>query len=321
MPRFDPDRRNPTISILTFLASLLAGNRMPLEIRPLVDYAFKKVFGSPENKAALISFVNAVLHLTRKIVEIEILNPFNEKNFKNDKLSIVDVKATDSVGAIFVIEMQLTVAQGLTKRLVYYACQQVSNQLVEGRRYRELRPVYSICILDSILWKDSGKVHHQFRFTDMESGQVLDETIEIHTLELRKYNQKESDLVNATALDCWLYWLSHAHEYETSRLLSLLPDSAIQQATHVLETIKMKSSELQRYQEREQALRDLGWQVDAALHEGRKIGELTGKIQILQELLDAVATNSDDLAGKPIEELEELLRDLQQRLRNRPQPG
>ena len=83
----------------------------------------------------------------------------------------------------------------------------------------------------------------------------------------------------------------------------------------------MKSNELQRYQEREQALRDLGWQVDAALHEGRKIGELTGKIQLLQDLLDVVVTNSDELAGKPLEELEEFLRDLQQRLRNRPEPN
>ena len=43
---------------------------------------------------------------------------------------------------------------------------------------------FSICLVDGILWKDATKVHHAFRLTDAESGRVLKETMEIHTLEL-----------------------------------------------------------------------------------------------------------------------------------------
>ena len=114
-----------------------------------------------------------------------------------------------------------------------------------------------------------------------------------------------------------MYWLIHAHEYEANELLALLPETAYQQATHALETIKMKSTDLQRYQEREQAMRDLGWQVRAARSEGIKIG----KVQLLQELLGLTASPSDELESLETNELDELLRDLQQRLRNRPQPG
>jgi hypothetical protein len=62
---------------------------MPLEIRPTIDLVFKLLFGSPENAALLIHLLNAVLDPKRPIDEVEILNPFKDKTFEEDKLSIV----------------------------------------------------------------------------------------------------------------------------------------------------------------------------------------------------------------------------------------
>ncbi len=54
----------------------------------------------------LIHLLNAVLQAEHPIVEVTILNPYNEKEFEDDKLSIVDIKAKDSTGALFIIEVQ-----------------------------------------------------------------------------------------------------------------------------------------------------------------------------------------------------------------------
>jgi len=43
---------------------------MPLGIKPTVDFAFKKIFGSPESVLALIGLLNAVLELADPIVEV-----------------------------------------------------------------------------------------------------------------------------------------------------------------------------------------------------------------------------------------------------------
>ena len=43
------------------------------------------------------------------------------------------------------------------------------------------------------LW-DDDQLHHQFRLVDKESGRILGDSIEIHTVELAKYNG-ESRLV------------------------------------------------------------------------------------------------------------------------------
>ena len=69
-------------------------------IDPKVDYAFKRVFGSEDNRDVLIDLLNAVLQLGpgREVFAVELLNPFNDKSYADDKLSIVDVKARDAAG-------------------------------------------------------------------------------------------------------------------------------------------------------------------------------------------------------------------------------
>ncbi|MFZ4083022.1 MAG: PD-(D/E)XK nuclease family transposase, partial [Pirellula sp.] len=57
-----------------------------------------------------------------------------------------------------------------------------------------------ISLLECQLWDDSAKVHHAFRLVDQDSGRLLGETLEIHTLELGWYNLQESELETASLL-------------------------------------------------------------------------------------------------------------------------
>ena len=157
---------------------------------PTNDFAFKKTFGTPSNKPALISLLNAILDLTPPIINVTIENPFNLQDFAEDKLSVVDVKAIDRSGAIYDVEMQLTTYKGLVQRIVYYGCKLYSGQLVQGNDYRSLNPVYSILLVDGILWLDSSKLHHAFRLMDKDCGRLMDRTLEIHTLELAQTTLK-----------------------------------------------------------------------------------------------------------------------------------
>ncbi len=61
-----------------------------LGIKPTVDFAFKKIFGTPENAQPLIGLLNAILDLPDPIQEVEILNPFNYQEFAEDKLIVLD---------------------------------------------------------------------------------------------------------------------------------------------------------------------------------------------------------------------------------------
>ena len=86
------------------------------------DIAFRKIFGNENKKVILISFLNAVLHLEgdTRIKSITIENPFQLPILPNMKASIIDVKAKDFRGNIFIIEMQVADVVAMDKRLLYY---------------------------------------------------------------------------------------------------------------------------------------------------------------------------------------------------------
>lgn len=87
---------------------------MPLGIRATVDFAFKKMFGSPQNSQALRGLLNAILDLDPPIEAVEILNPFSYQEFSDDKLIVLDVRSRrEAVGRRFNVEMQVSVQREL----------------------------------------------------------------------------------------------------------------------------------------------------------------------------------------------------------------
>lgn len=55
-----------------------------MSVTPRVDIAFKKLFGVEENKDLLISLINSIVSEEDQVLEVDLLNPYNPKNFKND---------------------------------------------------------------------------------------------------------------------------------------------------------------------------------------------------------------------------------------------
>lgn len=290
---------------------------MSLGIKPTVDFVFKKVFGSPENLPVLIGLLNAILKLAHPIVHVEILNPFSYQEFADDKLVVLDVRARDSAGRWLNIEMQVTVFAGLLQRLVYYACTMYVDQLDPGGSYADLRPAISICLLDKRLFHEDAIPHHRFRLADPEHGMEVSDAIEVHTVELAKYNLHEETISSAPAIEQWAFFFLFADRYEPERLRQLLPGIEFQQAISVVEAIAAKTEDRMKYDQRLKAQRDYQWGLDSAREEGRQHGELAGKIQILQQLLGEKSSSTEGLRERTISELSTILADLQQRLRSR----
>ncbi len=142
------------------------------------------------------------------------------------------------------------------------------------------------------------------------------------------YNVRESELRSASTLDCWLYWLLHAHEYEPAALLKLLPQPAIRQATETLTRIAEITEDKVMYDARERAIQDREWEHDATFLEGKIEGEIKGEIkgetkvrietiQMLQGLLRAPVSEEHELRTLSLAQLQALTNDLQEKLRNR----
>ncbi len=294
---------------------------MPLGIKPTVDFAFKKIFGSPQNSMALIGLLNAILDLERPIEAVEVLNPFSYQEFADSKLIVLDVRCRDAAGRWLNVEMQVSVYSGLLERLVYYACKMYVDQLEIGQNYAKATPAISICLLDKRVFPDTEQAHHRFQLLDQNSGRELINAIEVHTVELTKYNLSEVTIASASKLHQWAFLLLHAHEYDATILNKLLIGIEFDQAIDTIATISAKTEDRQMYDQREKAQRDYEWALSGAREEGLEIGlergKLSGIIQTLQGLLGDKISGDTELIGLSVADLQGIVTSLQQRIRDR----
>ena len=285
---------------------------MKHQIDPKVDCVFKALLGAEENRNLLIHFLNAVLgeDLEAPIVTVEILNPYNEKEFIDDKLSVVDVKARDEQGRLYQIEVQLSNFEALRARIAYGWADLYSGQLRSGQDYRELRPTYAIWLLrDPLLHKEIQAIH-DFRLRDRK-GRLLLNCGGIWVLELSKMTLDQ--VVNEQQR-----WLKFFREGEQLNDASPLPEwmntDEMRQAMNTLRQFSEKERNYHIYQARQNYLRQqmtIQKEMEAAVQ--AKAAALRREAAALQEK-DAALQEKDaalqekDAALAEIERLKALLR-------------
>jgi predicted transposase/invertase (TIGR01784 family) len=309
---------------------------MSLGIRPIVDFAFKKIFGSPDNSRALIGLLNAILELEPPIEEVQILNPFNYQEFAESKLIVLDIRCRDSSGKWINVEMQIANQAGFLQRSVYYSCSMYVDQLQQSDQYSEANSAISICLISKKLFTESDQAHHRFQMMDYKSGRRLADAIEVHTIELAKYNLDETLISSRPRIEQWAFLLLRAQDYDRVELRKLLPEIEFQDAIRVLEIISSKTEDKQMYDQREKAQRDYIWMMTGArqegfvegkeqgleegreqgIEEGIQRGKLAGKIQFAQELLGQTVSTDQELTSQNSDILTALLDGLRKKLKS-----
>ncbi|HAI68527.1 MAG TPA: transposase [Gammaproteobacteria bacterium] len=284
-------------------------------INPRVDFAFKKLFGSEENKDLLISLINAIISPTDQITEIELKNPYSLANYRAGKMSIMDIKARDKTGKWFNVEMQISEDFYYDKRAIYYWAKLVAEQLGDGMKYRELKKTFSINILDFDLIPDTDTFHNLYKILNVKTGQAdtLHDVFEMHYVELSKFKKAYHEI--ATTLDRWTTFLTRAHELDKNNVpIELAVDKEIVKAIEVVDRL-FDDDERQIYETRMQALADVESQISSAWDkgwlEGREEGIEAGiekeKLNLARSLLDILDVETialkTGLSQKEIEQL------------------
>ena len=222
-------------------------------IDPKIDCVFKALLGAEENRNLLIHFLNAFLagELSEPIVWVDILNPYNEKEFLSDKLSIVDVKAKDGHERIYQIEIQLTSYSHLPARIIYNWADIYSQQLKSGQDYGELRPTYAIWLLaENLITDDSDYVHH-YKVRD-EQGKTFTQHGGIWLLELDKFKANRIESEDQR----WLQFFKVGEQLNDESLPDWMITQEMKQAMSTLTTFSEKERQYHQYQARQEYLRE-----------------------------------------------------------------
>ncbi|MDS4013319.1 MAG: Rpn family recombination-promoting nuclease/putative transposase [Candidatus Accumulibacter sp.] len=222
-------------------------------IDPKIDCVFKALLGADSNRRLLIHFLNAVLGaaLPGPIRQVSILNPYNEREFLDDKLSIVDVKARDDAGQIYQVEIQLLSYAQLPARILYAWADLYSAQLGSGQDYAALRPTYAIWLLAENLLHDDPAYAHSYRLRD-ENGRILLEHGGIWLLELNKFVAERVE----TEQQRWLKFFTEGQRLDQTQLPTWMQTDEMRQAMDTLNTFSEKERAYHAYQARQNYLRE-----------------------------------------------------------------
>lgn len=265
---------------------------MKHQIDPKIDCVFKALLGAENNRNLLVHFLNAIIgsDLSAPIDAVEILNPYNEKEFLEDKLSIVDVKARDSQGAIYQVEIQLVSYANLPERILYNWADIYSQQLQSGDHFHALRPTYSIWLLaDNLIESDTDYIH-TYKIRD-NKGRTLNDHCGIWLLELEKFNTQHIE----TEQQRWLRFFKEGDRLnDEAGLPDWMATEEMRQAMSTLRQFSDKERDYHAYQARQNYLREQ-LTIQHELDEERK-----AKNEALKEKDEALEREQSAVADKQV---------------------
>lgn len=274
-------------------------------VNPKVDYAFKIVFGSEQNEALLMSFLNAMLYKGESVITaVKIMNPYLPSEVETHKDTYVDVQAEINGQSFVLIEMQMLYSRAFFQRVLYNNAKRYSSHLVEGDPYTNLWPTISLIVADFVYNDEEPRPLTRFELRELESNLPYPaaKDFQIAVVELPKF-QKPAKEAKSLA-DRWLFFLQNA------KYLDEVPDemaevAEIDKAFRVAKRANLAQWELMAIDRRErdeaQRKRDkelaeeefaLALQqerqkgLQKGIEEGMDIGREEQKSQIVRQMLE-----------------------------------
>ncbi|MBP6739883.1 MAG: PD-(D/E)XK nuclease family transposase [Leptospiraceae bacterium] len=248
-------------------------------------FVFKAVFG--KNPDLLLALLNSFPEFAdeKQIEQLYILNPEIPKDFQKDKLSILDIQATDKNGNRFLIEMQVSHKTFFEKRILYYWAKLYSKSILKGQKYEKLPKVYSFNFVNFSLLPNTNKFHSVFHLLEKSDLKYrLTEDLEIHIIELRKFSRALESL--ETNLDTWIFLLREAQNLRGEQMKTLeKKNPKIKKTISELKVVSYTNGKRADYEARLKGEfdynTDMGYAFDQGLEKGIEQGIEKVRVSIL----------------------------------------
>ena len=195
-------------------------NQFPVKgkyIDLLVDFAFKKIFGSEPNKDLLIAFLNEVFRGRKQIVDLVFNKNEHPGDLVNEGAAIFDLLCTGDKGEQFLIEVQRGRQGNFKERALFYTSRLISDQAPRGRRSEwayNLTEVYLIALLEdfTVEISSSSEYIHDIYLCNKNTGEIFYNKLGFTYIELHKFVKGVTEL--QTDLDKWLFVLKNMSQMD-----------------------------------------------------------------------------------------------------------
>lgn len=256
------------------------------------DYVFKRIFSKEGNEEYLKEFLSDLLKLDIKEIKIE-HDVVLEKNLRDEKVGILDIKATLNENTIVDIEMQMVNEHNIIKRSLFYAGKMIAEQLKVGEMYKQLKPVIVIFIMDFNYFNFDEYITESKIVLEKHREYELTDNIKLCYVELPKF--RKSDNIENNKTSHWLTFLDGEKQEELKKVMS--ENNLVKKANEELEYLSgdeeaRRMAELRLKYKREMA---------SMKNDGIEIGMEIGKKQGIKEgIKEGQKRKQNEIAKKMI---------------------
>ena len=241
------------------------------------DYVFKRIFGQEDSKSALKDFLESILDV--KIKDIEINNPEIPKNYYDSKFAILDLRVTLNTEVVVDVEMQMQNQHNMQQRSPFYMASNYANSIKEGEPYINCKKSIGINILNFNYYKRNS--YHsiaRMKFEKPKPDEVVymgyeeeDEYatkyLEMHIIELPKFKKKNPEMHTKIAQWLWLFVGSEEQMEKAGKL-----NKEIRKINKKLASMSLSDEERNNYEFRLKAIRDEADAIEYATRQGIEQG-------------------------------------------------
>ena len=256
-------------------------------LSPKLDVVFQALFGEVGNESITKGFLETILE--RKIDSIDLSrNPILRREFKEEKLGVLDIIAKLDKDEICNIELQIVDKKNIIERILYYWSRLYSRQIKSGEDYKILQKAIVILITDFKI-ENLEELDYHSRWKIMEDKQgkkiILTQKLEIDIIELPKIIGKEKEQDNL--LD-WLYFLENPKSERVTEKMK--ENENLKEAVKKLDNLS-EDERMQRIADlRQKAIMDEKAIYEKGLEVGIEKGIMEGsqkeKIEIAKKMLE-----------------------------------
>ena len=201
-------------------------------LSPKIDIVFRMLFGEQKHERITKKLIEDVIEEKVETIELE-QTPYLLGIQADDKVGIIDVRATINNKNPIDIEMQILDNKDIEKRILFYWSKLYMKQIERGEDYEKLNRSISIIFLDYELKKFKElPIHTKWQIKESKNGRkILTEDLEIHIIEIPKINK----MIENGKLKKWIMFLENPEGEETKKMAE--KEKEIKEAIETLEGI------------------------------------------------------------------------------------
>ena len=177
-------------------------------VNPMIDVAFKYLFGTEKNKHLLKELLENVFK--RKILDISYDNTEQIGDSLESRSAYFDVVCKSSDGPDFIVECQVRSQNYFAERALYYSSRMIANQAPKGDWDYNFRPVYFLGLVNFGLPESVGKAdgHIQsYTLRNDDNGAPMTDKVRYVFMEVEPFDKAYEDC--QTFEEKFLYYMKN----------------------------------------------------------------------------------------------------------------